>query len=924
MADETIGVARIGVDIDAAPAKAGANEAKQAVREIGVEVENSSKKQVQATKRQEDALKRQIDTLGLSREEVIRYRIAQQTSGEQAQRLTAALDKQTASMKQAGISTGQYNNAMRMLPAQYTDIVTQIAGGQNLGLILLQQGGQIRDSFGSISETFRGVGQSLGAVINPVTALAAAFAAMGIAAYQGSQESTVLNAALITSGNTAGVTTAALQDLAAGLDSLSGVTTGKAVEALAAVNATGSFTAEQMKLVAQASLEWSVATGTAVDDTVKQFVKLADDPVKAILDLNKNMNFLTEAQVESIRLLVEQGRQTEAATEAIRIFASTLSERSGQMVQNLGSLERGWRAVKGAISEAWDALKSIGRDQTVTDQIRQLESNIQGIQGGTGVYRDLSEPARNRMLAEWRAKLVDLQNQQTKLQEGEDKGAQAAARALSANNEQANKLLAIEEKRLTVRERMTREATRAGVTDMAGLEKLIQAEERREAEAKAKRGANAGDGGLGIARLAAIRQESAAERDAVAGATRELQAEYSARTISANDYYAKLRALTEQGTAIEVESIRKQIAVLDEQTGKRVASGVVAQQKAALEAQLTKAQEDGASRLRVLATQEETAQKRREDGLRTYREALQASTAALSDQMAIMVARVGSGEREFEIQQKINEVYAEQAKRLRDIAREQETTNDPDAAARKTADLQAEVNTRVETIRRGYDALAAAQADWGNGFTSAVADYATQASDIAGQIQSALTNVFSGLEDVIVEFTQTGKLNFSDLANSILADMTRIATRQALSGALQSGLGAVTNGLIPSFGFAEGGWTGSGSKYEPKGVVHANEVVWSSEDVSRAGGVATVEAMRKGKKGYSNGGSPSFMGAVPTASAPVQVNLIGLDRPPDRQEQSTTPGGGDVLSLIWDQMDARNAEGWANGTSALYAAANGR
>ncbi len=37
---------------------------------------------------------------------------------------------------------------MRTLPAQFTDIVTQLAGGQNPFLIMLQQGGQISDSFG--------------------------------------------------------------------------------------------------------------------------------------------------------------------------------------------------------------------------------------------------------------------------------------------------------------------------------------------------------------------------------------------------------------------------------------------------------------------------------------------------------------------------------------------------------------------------------------------------------------------------------------------------------------------------------------------------------------------------------------------------------------------------------------------------------
>ncbi|EES5569759.1 phage tail tape measure protein, partial [Escherichia coli] len=52
------------------------------------------------------------------------------------------LSRQALAAQKAGISVGQYKAAMRTLPAQFTDIVTQLAGGQNPFLIMLQQGGQ--------------------------------------------------------------------------------------------------------------------------------------------------------------------------------------------------------------------------------------------------------------------------------------------------------------------------------------------------------------------------------------------------------------------------------------------------------------------------------------------------------------------------------------------------------------------------------------------------------------------------------------------------------------------------------------------------------------------------------------------------------------------------------------------------------------
>lgn len=59
--------------------------------------------------------------------------------------------------------------------------------------------------------------------------------------------------------------------------------------------------------------------------------------------------------------------------------------------------------------------------------------------------------------------------------------------------------------------------------------------------------------------------------------------------------------------------------------------------------------------------------------------------------------------------------------------------------------------------------------------------------------------------------------------------------------------------------FADGGWTGPGAKHQAKGVVHADEIVWSKADVARHGGVAVVEAMRQGARGYAEGGVVSAM-----------------------------------------------------------------
>lgn len=105
-----------------------------------------------------------------------------------------------------------------------------------------------------------------------------------------------------------------------------------------------------------------------------------------------------------------------------------------------------------------------------------------------------------------------------------------------------------------------------------------------------------------------------------------------------------------------------------------------------------------------------------------------------------------------------------------------------------------------------------------------------------------------------------------------------------LFGSFGSGGGSST-GLFSFLGFSEGGFTGSGNKHEAAGIVHKGEVVFSQADISRHGGVAVVEAMRRGVPGYVDGGvvggapsprsyfSASSAGMQATAPARIQIEL---------------------------------------------------
>ncbi len=98
------------------------------------------------------------------------------TAAEQASRKVA----QTA---------GQTAFAMRMLPAQMTDVAVGLSSGQSPFMVLMQQGGQLKDMFGGIGPAIGAVGGYVAGLINPFTVAAAAAAAVGYAIVQGFSDS---------------------------------------------------------------------------------------------------------------------------------------------------------------------------------------------------------------------------------------------------------------------------------------------------------------------------------------------------------------------------------------------------------------------------------------------------------------------------------------------------------------------------------------------------------------------------------------------------------------------------------------------------------------------------------------------------------------------------------------------------------------
>ncbi len=304
---------------------------------------------------------------------IVRLRLDTGNLPQASQRAATAL----AGIGKTGeVSARQAAAAMRQLPAQFTDIATSLAGGQNPLLVLLQQGGQIKDSFGGIGPALRGIGSAISPLTVGVGAVGAAVAALGLAQNQAAKEAFELQRVVTLNGTAAGLTTERLRLLTRTLDGMAGVTEGRATKALTQIAESSGAATNDLGLLTRAALELERAGGPAVEETAKALERLRREPLAATRELGTQLGYLTPALYDQVRALTEQGRTLEAASVAQRAYASAASQAAGQLEQALPPLQRGWRSLKKTVSEAWDAMVGLGRAPTVLERLEQVNAQL--------------------------------------------------------------------------------------------------------------------------------------------------------------------------------------------------------------------------------------------------------------------------------------------------------------------------------------------------------------------------------------------------------------------------------------------------------------------------------------------------------------------------------------------------------------------
>lgn len=783
------------------------------------------------------------------------------------------------------ISQDEYNTALSKIDKDYDKLNRTTTGFDKLRLgtrqaqeNVVQLGNALSSGdWGSgvraVAQLGAGAGEGaagLLAILGPLALATAAVGGLAYAFYKGSEEQDSYNKSLILTGNYAGVSAGQLGDMARQVGATVG-TTGQASAVLALLADNGKIAGESFTGITQAAVSMQEATGKAVSETVAEFAKLADDPVKASAALNEQYHYLTASVYSQITALEKHGDHAGAVKLATESFADAINQRTPKILENLSFWEKGYNAV----ARAADGLKNIGR-RDINAEIETARNDLQQAESMDGLFQSqkskdaLIEFRRNRlnMLEDQKAAEADIakwQGEQAKAQ-GDAVSSMAKVDALtkSAWTNEQKRTDAIKEYKRQL-EDIRKVAPNDPRLNQAAIDKNLANINDQFKDAKTA-GTQVDLTGFNNAKnnLAAISEE-------YKNAQKELDAAQKAGLVSQADYALKREALIGNEGDEVTAAYEAEIAALEAAKAKKTTSAAQSiqldQKIADARAGMVKAQKDADSQLEVLATNEIGRLARQERSITTYVQALAQQQRALELAGQRAVLGVGQGDRQNALNNELNsqqDRFAQQSLELENQKSDPSRNMSEEEFSRKSQALADANKAATDQIRQNYADVEKAQGDWTKGATSAWANYLDSASNIAGQTKTLFGNAFSSMEDAVVNFTMTGKLSFADFTKSILADMARIATRQASSALLSSLVGAATS-------YFTGGGGGNGLAAGSAGATSSNLGASSAGYSSSYFPQALGGAWSSGVQMFANGGA--FTNSI--VSAPTAFGMAG-------------------------------------------------
>ncbi|WP_407574356.1 phage tail tape measure protein [Escherichia coli] len=723
-----------------------------------------------------------------------------------------SMNRQALAAQKAGISVGQYKAAMRMLPAQFTDVATQLAGGQSPWLILLQQGGQVKDSFGGMIPMFRGLAGAITLPMVGATSLAVATGALAYAWYQGNSTLSDFNKTLVLSR----------------AGQAAGLTFNQTSESLSALVKAGVSGEAQIASISQSVARFSSASGVEVDKVAEAFGKLTTDPTSGLTAMARQFHNVTAEQIAYVAQLQRSGDEAGALQAANEAATKGFDDQTRRLKENMGTLETWADRTARAFKSMWDSVLDIGRPDTAQEMLEKAEKAFDEADKKWQWYQSRSHRRgkTSAFLANLRGAWEDRANAQLGL----------SAATLQADLEKAREMAAKDwAESEASRLKYTEEAQKAYERLQTPLEKYTARQEELNKALK--------DGKI-------------------------LQTDYNTLMAAAKkDYEATLKKPKQSGVKVSAGerqedsahaallTLQAELRTLEKHAG---ANEKISQQRRDLwkaESQFAVLEE--AAQRRQLSAQEKSLLAHKDETLEYKRQ-----LAALGDKVTYQehLNALAQQADKFAQQQRAKRAAIDAKNRgLTDRQAAREATEQ--RLKEQYGDNSLALNNVMSEQKKTWAAEDQLRGSWMAGLKSGWSEWEESATDSMSQVKSAATQTFDGIAQNMAAMLTGSEQNWRSFTRSVLSMMTEILLKQAMVGIVGSigsaiGGGASASGVTAiqaaaaKFHFATGGFTGTGGKYEPAGIVHRGEFVFTKEATSRIGVGNLYRLMR----GYATGG----------------------------------------------------------------------
>ena len=808
-------------------------------------------------------LKSQVVAQSLSKEELLRVKAAQLGAGDAADIYIRKLEAAKKSTHGLGLESAGARREIGIL-------VGEVARGnfgalRGSGITLANRAGWIEQLL-----TLRGLG-----IAGVVGGIAASIYGLGKAWYEGSQESVEFNKQLILTGDYAGKTSGQLAELAKSI----GGSQATNAAALAQVVGSGSFKGSQIESVTRAAVAMQEATGKSVEETIKNFEKLYDSPTKASSELNKQLHYLTAGQFEYISQLERRGDKEAAGQAAADAYSRAEQQRSQQILDNLGLVERAALATRNAFKNMWDELLNIGRGgndaatlQTMKDTLAEIQENSK--EGLLGRFK-------NNAMGVGKAQLeADIRNLEfvVKSQEGYNR---SKAEFNKINNDGI-------EAQVSFNKYLDAGTTQAEKRALAQKD-LNKAIADNAAAAKATQGLPEGQ------RVKLWTPEEIAKARAGADSLYK-----DPKTAKAKGYVTPAGDRAEDSAQKDLIALQSQLKVLQDH---KSITDTISQQRKELwgtEAQFSVLED--ASRTRQLSKQEKSLLSSKDQVLQLARQ-----KALLGDQI---VAQEQLNKRMDASQKYVTQMAEKQSAlmggaTMSDRMAGRESTFAQLRSGWKNAGGSLEdegYQRQLAAAKQYYAAEDKLRGNWQAGIQKSWADYADTATNSYEQIKNVSGSAFNGVSSQLTTFLTTGKASFKDFTKSILSMLTDILVKMSLVNGVNSAASAL-------------GWklNANGGVYTSPGLSAFSGSVVDKPTFfafAKGGGVmgeAGPEAILPLRRG-ANGKLGVVAGTASGGGSPVFNNTIILQS--DGTASAKTSGTDDTLSKsmmkVLDQFCQKN------------------